>query len=1419
MNNKYLLFVPLVTLFSILSIAISAQPCPCTVNAGADKNLCEPGGTTQLNGSYTGSPLVIEWTPAIGLNDPNIINPEATVDQTTTYTLKIKCLNNTNLVTNANFNNGNTGFSSDYVYSATNLVPEGVYTVTNNPKSVHPGFAPCGDHTGGGQMMVINGAGTPGLNVWCQTIPVKANTDYAFETWVASVVAGSPALLQFSINGQAIGPIFSANNSNCIWEQFTAVWNSGSSTSATICIVNQNTELGGNDFALDDISFKELCEITDEMTVFVHPTKQTDIEAKICQGQSYNIGGQSLQNEGQYNFSFKTWKGCDSLVTLDLSVIEVEAVIDNPEMLDCNSSEILLYGDKSSFGTFYTYAWTGPPGGISSDPSQSIVTVTKPGVYTLVVTYDDGTIKCTKSATVTVTTDYTKPIITAGPDGKLSCTDTTLTLSGKVTSPTSNYTILWTTPDGNIISDPDVLDPLIGSTGTYIMTVTNNLNGCTASDIVLVTKDPSVPKVKISGDTLLTCNNDTIWINGFQSDQGAGFDYEWSVANGGKINTTTDSLAIQLSTPGSYILTVQNLTTGCKSNFTLNIGEDKSSPTAEAGQKDTLSCLIPELQLTGSSNLDISLININWTTPDGNIKSGSDLFNPIISSPGIYYLNIENKKNGCIAQDSVNIAKDDNAPSVIKLQDQTLTCVVKNVPLDATGSSTGSDFVFSWTTPDGNITGGTDVLVSQCDKAGMYILNITNTKNGCVVADTLWVILDDKKPVADAGSDKTLNCNNTSLQLDGTLSSSGIQYSYQWTTPNGNIINGAATVKPLIDKPGTYTFVVTDAGNGCTSAADVNVSIDTVAPVITTPGDLILTCQQPQILISAINLSGSGNYSYLWSTQNGNIISGENTLTITIDKPGTYTFVTINDNNGCMSSGTVKVTSNSELPEVNAGQDLIINCINTQVSAAASVIYSGGTLDIIWTSSTQPVISDGNTLNPVLGYAGTYTITVLDPVTGCSASDKLVVTIDTIAPKSSIPTPELLTCTRLTSLVSLQTILPTWTYSWSTADGNITGSTTGNSVTVDVTGLYSITITDQSNGCISVLSSSVNEDKKNPVVSAGPDYELTCTIEEVTLTGNIQGGTTNKTILWLYNNQTLQNGTTLNPVVNLPGSYLLVVTDNINGCTADDSAEVTENTNYPTDFAIDIIPPGCTKLGTLSVSAVIGGNEPYTYSLNGGVFQNSDVFESIKSGTYFINIKDANGCEFGKQIMVPEPPELSVTLPQLVTIEYGKDEILNPQLNIPESNVESALWTPVSGLSCGDCLTPYANPVNETTYSLIVTDVTGCTAQAKVKVIVLKDFKLYIPNAFSPDADGINDIWMLFGDPKIVVNIKELRIFDRWGEQMYEAFNFPVNDPRYGWDGKLRGKNLKPAVFVYYFEAEFVDGSRRLYKGGINLIR
>ena len=161
-----------------------------------------------------------------------------------------------NLVVNGNFSL-NTGFSSGYTYS-TNLVPEGTYWVGPNPQTVHPSFQPCGDNTTGtGNMMVVNGAPTPGINIWCQTIPVDPGMNYNFCTAVTTVVGASPAVLQFSINGAALGGGFTAPTTTCTWLQFNQSWNSGVSTSAQICIVNQNTVPNGNDFALDDISFRK----------------------------------------------------------------------------------------------------------------------------------------------------------------------------------------------------------------------------------------------------------------------------------------------------------------------------------------------------------------------------------------------------------------------------------------------------------------------------------------------------------------------------------------------------------------------------------------------------------------------------------------------------------------------------------------------------------------------------------------------------------------------------------------------------------------------------------------------------------------------------------------------------------------------------------------------------------------------------------------------------------------------------------------------------------------------------------------------------------------------------------------------------------------------------------------------------------
>lgn len=1418
MNNKNLFFVPLLLLLWISVNPVFSQNCPCTVDAGKDKNLCDPGGSVQLDGSITGSPLVIEWTPSAGLSDPNVINPTATVDQTTTYTLSIKCLNPTNLVVNANFNNGNTGFSSDYTYSATNLQPEGIYTVTNNPQLVHPGFSPCQDHTGAGQMMVVNGAGTPGLNVWCQTIPVMPNTDYAFESWVASVVAGAPALLQFSINGQTIGPIFQAPGNTCFWEQFTSVWNSGSSTSATICILNQNTELGGNDFALDDISFKALCTITDKVTVFVNPVKYTNVDASICEGQTYQIAGQTYQNEGSYDIPLKTWKGCDSIVTLNLTVIEVNAEVDPPDKLDCGLTEVQIFGDNSSFGPDYTYLWTTTNGHILSDPTLSSIIADKPGKYTLTVIFNNGIIKCTKDASVLLETDYTKPVIDAGKDDKLTCADTVLTLKGTVISP-DKYSVNWSTPNGKFLSKTDTLNPQIGSPGIYIFTATSLYNGCSTVDTVIIGKDPNVPFTSIVGDDVINCKVNNLWLDGTKSDNGPNYQYVWSTS-GGNFISKTDSLQVNVNSPGIYLLTITNLLTGCKSNATFIVDEDKINPVIDAGPKETLSCAIKDLNLAGIVNIPDSAFTILWTSANGKIISGKDSLNPVIAAPGTYIFQVTNNLNGCISIDSVVIEKDNNTPNVANLLDKTLTCAISQVSLDGTGSSSGPDFSYQWSTSNGQILGPLDSIIVQSDKPGIYVLSIINQLNGCISSDTLEIKENKVLPKASAGIDDKITCDNPTISLDGTQSSIGINYTYTWSVlGNGNIISGINTTTPVVNQAGKYQIEVFDKTNGCLNIDSVFISIDTISPKILMPNDVTITCAIPEIYLAAMNQGAAGNYIYVWSTANGNIISGDNTLISLVDKPGDYTFTTTNQDNGCSVQQSVKVLSNEKLPIIDAGKDTLINCFYSSINLLANLTYAAGNISIKWTSSSNPPIVDTNTLSPEIAFPGLYTITVKDTVTGCKASDNILISIDTITPKTTIEIPAILTCKILISTIQLDMNNPQWSYTWNTVDGKIVGALDDFNVMAAEPGTYSVIISDNNNGCTITKTVQVNQDIKPPIISAGPDKELTCTVKSVQLEGSISSNIQNSTVEWNYNNGAFQGSTNLQPNVQLSGLYSLIVTDEGNGCSSTDTVLVLQNTNVPNDIVADLTPPGCKLSGKIIVKNTVGGMGPYTYSLNGGPFQNQLQFQSLSAGKYQLKVKDVNGCEFDKSFELLDPPPLMVELPALITIEYGQGGQLLPVLNIPDNQIEKILWNPTAGLSCADCLRPFAMPDYETWYNLNITDSSGCFTSAKVHVLVIKDFHLYVPNAFSPNGDGNNDKWMIFGDIDKVINIKHLEIYDRWGEKMFEASDFAVNDPDFGWNGKFHDKTLNPEVFVYYFEAEFADGSNKLYKGDINLIR
>ena len=286
-------------LMILLAYMAMAQPVTITPPSA---NI-EPGQSVTLTASGA---TYYTWSPATGLSTTEGPVVVASPMVTTTYTCSGYAPGAESVV-NGNFDQGNVGFTSAYQYN-TNLFGEGTYYVDYDASLHHENFVGLG-HGGTGNFMIVNGATTPGINVWTEQITVVPNTYYAFSTWVCTL-AGTPdqvALLQFSINGNQIGGIFSAPAQFNTWQQFYELWYSGSSTSATITILNQNTGVAGNDFGLDDISFCEIVLVgAPQCTVYVGSMSATATadDTELCEGESTTLHALPTGGSGNYSYSW-----------------------------------------------------------------------------------------------------------------------------------------------------------------------------------------------------------------------------------------------------------------------------------------------------------------------------------------------------------------------------------------------------------------------------------------------------------------------------------------------------------------------------------------------------------------------------------------------------------------------------------------------------------------------------------------------------------------------------------------------------------------------------------------------------------------------------------------------------------------------------------------------------------------------------------------------------------------------------------------------------------------------------------------------------------------------------------------------------------------------------------------------------------
>jgi gliding motility-associated-like protein len=1113
---------------------------------------------------------------------------------------------------------------------------------------------------------------------------------------------------------------------------------------------------------------------------------------------------------------------CVSTTSIDIEPDTIHPLISflDPGLITCDNPELDLNAQLGGVTGSYGLEWTTNDGNFTGNTNTLTPQIDAPGSYVLSILNEEN--GCATTAGVEVGQDITFPQVTIDPPEILTCSVTEIDLQASADGGGALLALQWTTQEGTITTGGNSLSPEVTAPGWYQFSVTNQFNGCETIDSVLVPQDIVAPVADAGPSDILNCYQVQLNLNGAGSSQGGDFAYLWTTTNGA-INSGETTLSPLIDAPGDYELLVTDLSNGCQSASIVSIPEDFNYPSAVASTPGILTCTQTSLSLEGNTNGLGAGFEYLWTTADGNILGGEESLSPLIDEPGTYEFEVLNAENGCATSSLVTVDENIDYPAIEAGNAETLTCAVQAVTLDGNASASSPDLVYEWTTNNGSIIQDPNTLSPQVTEPGWYLLSILDQNNGCISLDSVWVPQDIEIPLAEASVDDILTCTTTSLNLSGQNSSTGLIFSYAWTTSGGNILSGENSLSPLIDAPGLYQLLVTNMENGCTQTAEVSVDEDIELPITAISEPDILNCVLTETTLDALASSSGNEYDYIWGTTDGNLLSGANSLEPVVDAPGTYELTITNSLTGCSASEIVQVDENIIPPAAEAGTSDLLTCAVTNLELQGSASGNSSDLLYLWSTSNGQLVSGENTLSPLIDAPGTYALLVTDNENGCTATDQVTVEQDVIPPATLLAPPGILNCYQeeilLDATASEQG--PDITIDWATFDGNILSGQNSLSPLINQPGTYLLTLTNTVNGCSESAEATVVQDVEHPLVEAGEPFVLPCFEEQYPLQGSVTANTGNLQIQWTTTNGDIASGDeSLSPSIRSGGLYTLNILNLENGCSSKDSVEVSEN--VPGNLTLDGEDPPCFgDLGSIQVTGITGGTPPYLFSIDEGEnFFSGQQFSGLEPGFYTMIGQDVNGCETEPvQWFIEQPVEVQLVLEAKAEIKLGDTYQISAQLNLPETEIASIYWTNSETLSCDDCLDPVASPLTTTDYTLEIEDGNGCPATASVRVYVDERPAVYIPNAFSPDGDGVNDVFMIFAKDESVRKVRSFLVFDRWGEKVYEYYNFDPNNPANGWDGMYRGQVLNPQVFGWFAEIEFINGKVILFEGDVTLVR
>jgi len=1136
------------------------------------------------------------------------------------------------------------------------------------------------------------------------------------------------------------------------------------------------------------------------------------------EGTSLNTNEDSLlvTNPGQYtlrvnNMALQCTDERTIRVTMDC---QPEARILEPDSLNCQNTSVILDATNST-GVALDYRWTGPGGSrcfVSSDSSSTRVQVSCPGTYQLIVR--NRVVDQSDTVRVEVIEDLNLPIADAGPDIVLTCVQDTLIRQALTTGNPAGANYRWNTSFGITLGNQ--AEFAFSAGGTYVLEVENPINNCIRRDTLLV-NEPEVPSLEIRVPEVLNCADSAVLLDPLVFSDEALLTYSWSGQSGQPLSAPNQR-TIEVNEPGFYRLTVRDTTNQCSTTDSIEVRLDRTIPQVEAGMDTTLNCNSPQVMLSGSVDAPGRSLEYLWITERSNgIADGEDRLNPTVQDTGTYQLVVLDLTNGCIGTDSLRVLPPRPLPDLSSLQDTLLTCTNTEIELSAPVNDTVI-YSISWT---GLTDAGLGIDTSFGSKllataTGSYTLMVQDRQTSCVARQTIQVDIDTLAPVFTISSPDTLTCLEPEIFLTTLTPVDTTRFAFSWRSNND--VSPARQLPLGVRTPGQYTLRLSNLENGCQKEESVSVLENVNPPALDVPAEAILDCRNDTIRLEAM---ADSNMDAQWTGPQNGILSAADELNVRVYLPGTYEVEIRDPITGCTNQSSVLVSEDKIAPSlsIDSSRNLTLGCVQTSVILDASQAN---------TTSGSPPGYEWNSLEGVSTEASlrverpqTVQLQITDPQNGCTASYQFTVEQDQEQPRFTLETDGTLGCGNNDVQITAQFMNnPEGIEQIWSKGNNIISETTGSSISVQDTGIYRLQSINPASGCRFEEEVRVLSNPAIPRLRIEVDTSLDCEINQVRLEAQIENYSPQALVFnWrTYDGVILGDANQASIFAAEQGTYLLSAIHPSSGCEGEASGNVSRLGRRIEGLIFSVRPNDCDPDGgsQLAITEVNGGTAPYLYGLGGNGLQVNRSIEIAQAGTYSLAVEDINGCRFDTLLNLSIEDLPIVDLGPDISITEGDSTRLNAQLG--SEQYEHLEWISGNEILATNTNELVVAPTQSTAYLVRSSSIEGCIFEDIVWVFVEEAPVAYLPTAFSPNNDGVNDKFLPGLSPK-VIRIEQFLIYDRWGNTVHAVQGVSPDDPAAGWDGERRNESSPSAVYVYWLEITLENGERQQLKGEVLLIR